>query len=283
MKFTKRIHASESTEHLFFGTIFSNINLFFTIFTFNFYYFHSVVPPLPLFSRVFQRTCQFRYNIFPILLQFFFPFFRSRVTGSGAGEIGSGVAVGSGVGVGVGETGSGVAVGSGVGVGVGETGSGVAVGSGVRVGAGVGVGVDEVELGAGVAAGSDVRVGAGVGVGVDEVELGAGVAAGSGVRLGAGVGVGVDEVELDAGVAAGPGVRLGAGVGAEVGLGAGVEEAGIDMDIDEAGAEGQIILYHGIPFDPGDDEFGVLVGAGNKAVSRTFIFTDWATVSVSFD
>ena len=45
MKFTKRIHAPESTEHLFFGTIFSNINLFFTIFTFNFYYFHSVVPP----------------------------------------------------------------------------------------------------------------------------------------------------------------------------------------------------------------------------------------------
>ena len=80
--------------------------------------------------------------------------------------MGSGVAVGAGVGTSVG-VGSGVAVGAGVGTSVG-VGSGVAVGAGVGTSVGVGSGV-AVGVGVGVA------VGAAVGTGVGVTAVGAGL------------------------------------------------------------------------------------------------------------
>ena len=140
---------------------------------------------------------------------------------SSVGDVG--VAVGSGVcvGTGVGVSGTGVYVGAGVGVsGTGvKVGTGVGVsGIGVNVGTGVGVSGTGVEVGTGVGvSGTGVYVGAGVGVSGTGVNVGTGVGvSGIGVKVGTGVGVSGTGVNVGTGVGvSGTGVFVGTGVGVE--------------------------------------------------------------------
>ena len=123
--------------------------------------------------------------------------------------VGTGVAVGMGVG-----WGNGVAVGTGVAVGMGVGwGNGVAVGTGVVVGMGVGWGIG-VAVGTGAAVGvgwgNGVAVGTGAAVGVG---WGIGVAVGTGAAVGVGWGVGAA-----VGISVAVGVGVGWGAGAEAGL-----------------------------------------------------------------